>query len=285
MGCGGSPHQSGLAVCRQLAGGGVNTQALRPLVGLAVGFLLCLAAPLGAAQDPCAALPTSGRRVVNRPCNPQQDCIDGIPGSVRGPSRDAAVTTCRRLPTSSTCPRTEDTNPRQDCMNTLAKVQDLINTRTSCQNSANLLGDITAILFEFQKLAGKEAREDRAIAAEVGQSALARKADKVRDAGKSIERRMEEASERAKHAIDAATAELEMGIVSGMAQVAAGAWASTENNLREIKSLVLELRRKTTPGALVYNLQRALDQFVLQRARATSAAKRADDEIKKKMPQ
>lgn len=100
----------------------MNRRVIGGWIWLSAGLLLCLVVAPAAAQDPCAALPTSGSRVERRSCNPRQDCLNGIPSNLRGPSRDAAAATCNRMPTSGTCPQTVNTNPRQDCVNELPKI-------------------------------------------------------------------------------------------------------------------------------------------------------------------
>jgi hypothetical protein len=260
----------------------MSPSSLRRWTWPIVAFLWCGAVPLEAAQDPCAGLPASGTRVVNRPCNPQQDCINAIPSGVRGPGRDTAVATCQRLPTSGTCPRTESTTPRQDCLNEMAKIQDLSNALASCQQSVQLLGDITAVLFELQKMASKEAREDAALSAEIRQAQIARKGAKLQNDNKTIDAQMAEAEEKAKNAMDAAITALETGIVSGALQVGSGAWTSTVGALRDAQTKAADLKRRMPPSppfGIGLNLQRVIDQFVQLKARAQAAAKKADDEI------
>jgi hypothetical protein len=77
----------------------------------AVLLLAPLAAP-AQAQD-CSSLPASAQRA--RTCNPQQECVAKVEGSLKSPALDAARKDCQRLPTAGTCYGPETYNPQAEC--------------------------------------------------------------------------------------------------------------------------------------------------------------------------
>jgi hypothetical protein len=73
-----------------------------------------LLAPLAAAAQDCATLPTSAQRA--RTCNPRQECVGQVEQRLKGQALDAARRDCQRLPTAGTCYGPETFNPRAECL-------------------------------------------------------------------------------------------------------------------------------------------------------------------------
>jgi hypothetical protein len=133
-----------------------------------------------------------------------------------------------------------------------AKVQ-LSRAQNQTVTGGNLLGDITMVLFEFQKMAGKEAREEAKTATMMTELVDQQKAAKLQNDNKQIEKQMDEASQKAQ-------------------------------NL-SVQATVRGLRQRTpipgTRAAAGPDLQRALDRFAQIQRRLAATSKSADDELKK----
>lgn len=84
-------------------------------------------------------------------------------------------------------------------------------------------GGITSSLMQVQKAAAKEAREDHRLARDEKNLTNAAKAEKLKRDNDAIRNGMDESREKADNAMDAAQTGMVVGIVSGGAQVGAGA--------------------------------------------------------------
>jgi len=75
-------------------------------------------------------------------------------------------------------------------------------------------GTIFAVLMEYQKMMGKEAREDRKLAQAAKETSKIEKAAKLENDARQIDKLMSEANEKARNLMNAATTSMVMGIVS-----------------------------------------------------------------------
>jgi hypothetical protein len=166
-----------------------------------------------------------------------------------------------------------------------AKAQMLTRAQNQTMTGGNLLGDITMVLFEFQKIAGKEARDESKTASMTKELVDQQKAAKLQNDNKQIEKQMEEASEKAQNLFDAADTSFRTGIASGAAQVGSNHWEALVNHLRSVQANVRGLRQRTpvsgTRTVAGPDLKRALDRFALLQRRLAATSKLADDELKK----
>lgn len=78
----------------------------------------------------------------------------------------------------------------------------------------NSMGGLFAAMMAYQKMINKEVREETQIARVNKQSELSNKADKLQSDNAKIDQQKSEAAERYNHAMDAATIEMVIGIVS-----------------------------------------------------------------------
>ena len=83
--------------------------------------------------------------------------------------------------------------------------------------------DLFLLMIDYQKMLNKEARDDRKMAQEDKKLASQSKAEKLAQDTRTIDENMREAEERATRLMNAATTSLAIGVVSGSAQLAAGA--------------------------------------------------------------
>lgn len=84
----------------------------------------------------------------------------------------------------------------------------------------NSMGGLFAAMMAYQKMISKEVREETQIARVNKQSELSTKADKLQLDNAKIDQQKSEASERYERAMDAATIEMVLGIVSASATTA-----------------------------------------------------------------
>lgn len=176
----------------------------------------------------------------------------------------------------------------------LAKRQMLLNAQVAGVSGDNLLADIALVLFEYQKMAGKEAREDSKTAGMMKELVAQQKAAKLQNDNNQIEKQMDEASQKAQDLMDAANTALVAGIVSGAAQVGAGVtggldpWKPYIDHLRSVQATVRVLRQRTPipgrRGAAGLDLQRSIDRFAQLRTRLAATSKLVNDELRKLGP-
>ena len=157
---------------------------------------------------------------------------------------------------------------------------------TGINDSASLLGDITMVLFEFQKMAGKEAREDTKTSTMTKELVEQQKAAKLQNDNKEIEKQMEEASQKAQNLFDAADTSLRVGIISGAASVGSNHWEPLVSHLRAVQATLRGFRQRTPiPGtrtaAAGPGLQPSIDRFAQLQKRLTATSKWSNDELKK----
>lgn len=120
------------------------------------------------------------------------------------------------------------------------------------------IGDIAAVLFEFQKMAGKEAREDSKTATLTKELANQQKSAKLRNGNTKIDKQMTEADEKADATMSAATSALVMGAVSTSAAAIGGFSSGSAGNDREFQAFALKTDAlKQDLSALKLDLQRA----------------------------
>lgn len=153
-------------------------------------------------------------------------------------------------------------------------------------DSASLLGDITMVLFEYQKMAGKEAREDTKMSTGMKELAEQQKAAKLQNDNREIEKQMEEASQKAQNLFDAAYASLGAGIVSGATAVASNHWEPLVSHLRAVQATLRGFRQRTPipgtrPAAAGPGLQPSIDRFVQLQKRLAATSKWSNDELRK----
>jgi hypothetical protein len=80
---------------------------------LSITAVALAALPAAAQPKDCGSLPTSAQKA--RTCNPQQECVAKVEGSLKGPALESARKDCQRLPTSGTCYGPDTYNPQADC--------------------------------------------------------------------------------------------------------------------------------------------------------------------------
>jgi hypothetical protein len=153
----------------------------------------------------------------------------------------------------------------------------------------SLLGDITAVLFEYQKMVGKESREDSKLASKSKVGVVATKSGKLENDKNLIARQMEEAQKKAQSQMDAAEAALVTGIASGALQYGGGTgsgWDTQASHLRTVLATLKGLKPKVPgpPGQIApgLDLPALTDRYVKLKTRAETTAKRVDDELRKK---
>lgn len=83
-------------------------------------------------------------------------------------------------------------------------------------------GTLFAVLMEYQRMMGKEAREDRKLAQAAKEKSLAAKAAKLESDARQIDKQMTEANEKARSLMDSATTGLTLGAVAGGLSVGGG---------------------------------------------------------------
>jgi hypothetical protein len=83
------------------------------------------------------------------------------------------------------------------------------------------IDELWICMLAYQKMAAKEARDDRKIQSQVKRIMLASKAEKIKIQNEAIDKGMEEAKEKAAIAMEAATTGLVTAILSGLLQVGA----------------------------------------------------------------
>jgi hypothetical protein len=132
--------------------------------------------------------------------------------------------------------------------------------RFSKQSSG--MDELWICMMAYQKMATKEAREDRKIQSQVKRIMLASKAEKIKMDNEAIDKGMQEAKEKAAIAMEAATTSLVTGIVSGLLQISSSAssFSGQDDNTRKkdsikIKAGVTPVRSKLSLSQYIKKLE------------------------------
>jgi hypothetical protein len=107
----------------------------------------------------------------------------------------------------------------------LDKLQGLDGAQQSAQSgfiTGAVVGDLTAVLMEFQKMAGAEMRGDAKTTTMMKEFVEQQKSANLANDNKQIDQQMSEANEKANNLMDAATTSLVTGIVASATQVLGG---------------------------------------------------------------
>lgn len=109
------------------------------------------------------------------------------------------------------------------------------------------MDELWICMMAYQKMAAKEARDDRKIQSQVKRIMLASKAEKIKMDNEAIDKGMQEAKEKAVIAMDAATTGLVTGIVSGLLQIrsSASSFSGQDDNTR--KKDTIKIKARITP--------------------------------------
>lgn len=115
---------------------------------------------------------------------------------------------------------------RQDCA--------VLGHLTDAEASADA---VVALLFEMQKTAAKESKENTAFKQQAAKAALAAKSDKLSQDNRAIDQGMKEAKEKADTQMSAATISLASGVAQGLIQIAGASsvYAKTPSDQQSVR--------------------------------------------------
>jgi hypothetical protein len=136
-------------------------------------------------------------------------------------------------------------------------------------SSASLIGDISMILFEYQKMAASEARSDNKIDMRSKEIALQQKSAKLASDNSQMDAQKQEADRKADNLMSAATVSLAVGIASASAGAFPDLASAYPHNVQDLQ------RFMSASDGLKRDLARLRDEVKRSHDLAKGASKRA----------